>query len=179
MSDNEQVVTAEQFAQMQERMDKSAGEIETLTRQLLERDSQLEQMRNERVVERYAREAEGYAALGVDRDQYAAHFAWLEGVDPDGEHLAWFKSVMQSADGAMAQSDAFRARGSGEQAPAADPFARIEQEMKKKATERGITLRVGTDDYNTIMTEVMNERPDLVEAYRGRLVSGPSEPATE
>jgi len=176
----EQTVSIEQFTALQEQQEEFARQIGALTGQVAERDARIEQMRQERVVERFSHEAEGYSALGVEISEYAEHMTWLVGVDPDGEHLEWFRTTLSTADAALAQSDAFRSRGTSEQAPAGhDPFARIQALMDVKAKERGVALKIGTSTYNEIMTEVMNENPALVEQYRVGLISGSSEPPAD
>ena len=169
-------VDVEQFAAMQRQQEQFAAQIEALTGQVAERDARLQQMQHDRTIDRYSHEAESFSALGVEVTDYATHMAWLEGVDPDGEHLEWFRTSLSTADAALAQSDAFRSRGTSEQAPAGhDPFARIQSLMEVKAKERGVPLTVGTSTYNDIMTEVMRENPALVEQYRAGLVTGSSE----
>ena len=177
---SEQVVSQEDFAALREQAESHAKMIDQLTAQVAERDSRLEAMRQERVVETFSREAEQFSALGIAVDEYATHMAWLASVDTDEEHLEWFRVALSTADKALAQSDAFRSKGTGEQAPAgSDPFSRIQSLMKVKATERGVVLKIGTDPYNEIMTEVMNENPKLMEMYRAGLVAGGSEPPAD
>lgn len=177
---NEGQVSVEQFQALQSRTDTFAAQVDALTAQVAERDARLEEMRTERTIERYSREAESFAALGVEVSEYASHLAWLESADPEGEHLAWFRAVLAAADESLSQSDAFRSVGTNEQAPGgSDPFARIQSLMAVKAKERGVGLQVGTSTYNEIMTEVMRENPELMEQYRSGIISGGSEPPSD
>ena len=171
-----QQVSMDEFTAMRGRAEEMSNQIDTLTAGLAQRDQQIADLRHERTLERYSRQAERYSSVGVEIDEYAAHFAWLESADPEGEHLAWFQSVIETADKALANSGAFSDRGSGERAPTSDPFSRIQQLMEAKAKERGITLQVGTQAYNDLMTEVMRENPEIFANYRQGLISGGSEP---
>lgn len=176
MPDNEQIVSVEEFNTVREQAEAMSRRIDELTNAVAERDGQIHEMRTQNVIDRFSREAEQFAAIGVEVNEYAAHFAWLQGADPEGTHLEWFRTVITTADQALAQSDAFRERGRQEDSPSADPFSRIVQLMETEAENRGVTLRAGTKEYAEIMADVMRANPDLAERYRAGLINQPSEP---
>jgi hypothetical protein len=173
----EDMVTQEQFTALQAEAAVRDEQIETLTVGLATRDQQLAEMRTQRTMDQFSREAEAFSAIGVEVTEYAEHFAWLQGVDPDGAHLPWFQAVFNSADETLAQSAAFQERGTGEQTPVSEPFARIQQLMEAEAKEQGVTLKPGTQEYNEIMTKVMNDNPEIFDRYRGSLVDIPDSPS--
>lgn len=156
------------------------SQAEQFRAQIAERDqtiasqgARLDRLMQERMSERFSREAEAFSAIGAERDEFATNLQWLFTADTTEtrEHYTWFSALLTSVNSALADSAAFSEVGHSREAPGgSDPWRQIDAVVQNLARERGIVVREGTAEYASLMSEVSIARPDLFSAYRRSLV---------
>lgn len=149
---------------------------EEYTRLLTEKDKliaqqgeQLSTLAQERLAERFSREADAFTAIGAEHDALAANLMWLFQADTEeGQpHYAFFAELLKTVNAGLEQSAAFSEQGHNKPVASSDPWRRIEAAIQEKAPG----AKSGTKEYSEAMNAVMREQPELMNSYRNSLVT--------
>lgn len=168
-----------QTDQYAERLSALESQVATYKEQIAERDQVIAQqgerlstLTQERLAERFSREAETFSAIGVESEDLASHLMWLYQADT-GEgrpHYTWFSGLLKTVNAGLEQSAAFSEAGHSREVPASDPWKRIEAAIAAKAKAKGVSANLGSANYSQFLSEVLDEDPELFKAYRSSLV---------
>jgi hypothetical protein len=148
----------QRLADLNDRLETVTGERDDYRQQVENLSTRLTSVQDARESEHFNVMAETYAHLPVALPDLAGHLRWLYSADREDEqpHASFFAEVLRKADAQFAAAFAEQGVARGSTNTLKTVEAAVAQYMQEHA---------GTD-YETALSTVMRERPDLYQAYQ-------------